>query len=255
MLSIGEFSKATSLTIKTLRYYHELSLLPPAEIDELTGYRYYSKQSFERVHIINTLKDMGFTLNEVKSIISQCKNEKELKSFIEKKLSEIDEKVKQLVSHKKRLNHFKELMALEKLQHTEIKEIEVKPFLAAGIKMHGRYEEISQGFYTMMKHLGGIIRGKPFCLHYEIEYKEENANFMPCFEIKKLITIAGIECFSTKAGKAISLVHRGPYNTLGKAYFKLFEYIQEKKYSITIPTMERYISYLGTLLTIIGKPL
>ncbi len=97
----------------------------------------------------------------------------------------------------------------------------------------------------MMKTLGGLIRGKPFCLHYEIEYKEENANFMPCFEIKKLISIPGIKCFSTKAGKAISLVHRGPYNTLAKAYFKLFQYIQEKKYSITIPIMERYIKGSG----------
>jgi len=59
LLSIGEFSKVTSLTIKTLRYYHELGLLPPAKIDEFAGYRYYSEQSFDRVHIINCPKRHG----------------------------------------------------------------------------------------------------------------------------------------------------------------------------------------------------
>ena len=245
MFSIGEFSKATSLTIKTLRYYHNLGLLLPSKIDEYTGYRYYSEQSFDRVNIINALKGMGFTLYEVKSIISYCENEKDLNSYIASKLLEIDEKVKQLVAHKKRLHHFKELLKSERHGRMEIKEIEVKPILAAGIKLQGRYDKIANALFTMMKQIGGIIQGKPFCLHYDLEYKEGNAHFMPCFEVKRSFKIKGINCFTTRGGKAVALTHKGPYNTLGKAYLKLFQYNQEKKYSLALPIMERYIKGPG----------
>jgi DNA-binding transcriptional MerR regulator len=41
-LTIGEFSRITHLSIKTLRRYHEAGLLEPAHVDRQTGYRYYS---------------------------------------------------------------------------------------------------------------------------------------------------------------------------------------------------------------------
>jgi DNA-binding transcriptional MerR regulator len=41
-LTIGDFSRITHLTVKTLRRYHEVGLLEPAEVDPQTGYRYYA---------------------------------------------------------------------------------------------------------------------------------------------------------------------------------------------------------------------
>jgi len=45
--SIGEFSKITSLSIKSLRLYHEKGILIPAEVDEFTGYRYYNEANYD----------------------------------------------------------------------------------------------------------------------------------------------------------------------------------------------------------------
>ena len=42
MLKIGEFSRLSQVTVKTLRYYDEIGLLKPSEIDRFTDYRYYS---------------------------------------------------------------------------------------------------------------------------------------------------------------------------------------------------------------------
>jgi DNA-binding transcriptional MerR regulator len=41
MFTIGEFSKVTGLSVKTLRFYHEEGLLVPTSVDDATGYRYY----------------------------------------------------------------------------------------------------------------------------------------------------------------------------------------------------------------------
>ena len=69
MLSIGEFSQTARLTVKTLRYYHELGILVPARVDETTGYRYYNEASYEKASAIAALKELGFSLTEVKSIL------------------------------------------------------------------------------------------------------------------------------------------------------------------------------------------
>ena len=66
MYRIGEFSKITNLSIRTLRYYNDIGLLIPEEVDLFTNYRYYGKRNLEDVKIIKELKAVGFTLEEIR---------------------------------------------------------------------------------------------------------------------------------------------------------------------------------------------
>ncbi|TDX96666.1 UNVERIFIED_CONTAM: MerR-like DNA binding protein [Lysinibacillus xylanilyticus] len=49
MLSIGEFSKICGVSTKTLRYYDEIGLINPDEINAESGYRYYSIEQLKRM--------------------------------------------------------------------------------------------------------------------------------------------------------------------------------------------------------------
>lgn len=62
MFSIGEFSKITALSVKSLRIYHDKGLLIPANIDSFTGYRYYDDDNFETAKTIRTLRQLDFSL-------------------------------------------------------------------------------------------------------------------------------------------------------------------------------------------------
>lgn len=53
---IGEFSKLTKTTIKTLRYYDEVGLLKPDTIDKFTGYRFYGTDQLVKLHYIQSLR-------------------------------------------------------------------------------------------------------------------------------------------------------------------------------------------------------
>ena len=66
MYRVGEFSKITNLSIRTLRYYNDIGLLIPEEVDLFTNYRYYGKRNLEDVKIIEELKAVGFTLEEIR---------------------------------------------------------------------------------------------------------------------------------------------------------------------------------------------
>jgi len=68
-LSISETSKITNLSIRTLRYYDEIDLIKPSKITD-AGYRYYDEKSLEKLREILFLKELDFSLKEIKEIIS-----------------------------------------------------------------------------------------------------------------------------------------------------------------------------------------
>lgn len=98
MLKIGEFSKLTGVPIRTLRYYDEIDLFKPAEIDLFTDYRYYNEEQIEDLELINKLKSVGFTLEEIKQNWNNFTNElmENKKKELFKKLDNINESIKEI---------------------------------------------------------------------------------------------------------------------------------------------------------------
>src|SRR6202795_4639147 len=68
--AIGDFSRATHLTVKTLRHYHETGLLEPAHIDPQTGYRRYTTDQIPVAQIIRRFRDLDMPLNEIRAVLS-----------------------------------------------------------------------------------------------------------------------------------------------------------------------------------------
>ena len=66
LYKIGDFSKKCGVSVKTLRYYDEINLFKPVDIDLFTGYRYYSEEQLDDIKIILKLKDASFSLEEIK---------------------------------------------------------------------------------------------------------------------------------------------------------------------------------------------
>jgi DNA-binding transcriptional MerR regulator len=70
LLSIGEFAAATQLSQKALRIYDEQRLLPPARIDTMTGYRYYSSDQVPLGRLVRTLREMNLSLTAIASVVA-----------------------------------------------------------------------------------------------------------------------------------------------------------------------------------------
>jgi DNA-binding transcriptional MerR regulator len=69
-VSIGDFSRMTHLSVKTLRHYHDVGLLSPAEIDSATGYRYYARSQVPKAQVIRRFRELGMPVDEVRAIVS-----------------------------------------------------------------------------------------------------------------------------------------------------------------------------------------
>lgn len=68
MLTIGQFSKACHVTIKTLRHYDQIGLLRPAFVDPDTGFRYYRPEQIQDVLFICRMKRYGLSLGEISAL-------------------------------------------------------------------------------------------------------------------------------------------------------------------------------------------
>ncbi len=69
-LSIGDFSRATHLSIKTLRHYHRLGLLAPSEVDPDTGYRRYTTLQIPAAQVIRRFRDLDMPLDQIRAVLA-----------------------------------------------------------------------------------------------------------------------------------------------------------------------------------------
>jgi DNA-binding transcriptional MerR regulator len=68
-LPIGDFSRATHLSVKMLRHYHEIGLLEPVDVDADTGYRRYATEQIVRAQIIRRFRDLDMPLEDIQTVL------------------------------------------------------------------------------------------------------------------------------------------------------------------------------------------
>ena len=69
-LAIGDFSRATHLSVKMLRHYHEIGLLEPADVDPDTGYRRYATAQIGTAQVIRRFRDLDMPLEEIHAVLT-----------------------------------------------------------------------------------------------------------------------------------------------------------------------------------------
>lgn len=84
-MKIGEFAKMCGTKISVLRHYDKEKLLEPLYTDKFSGYRYYSPEQILAFYRINALKKAGFSLQEIREILSGRKSNKEIETFFLKR--------------------------------------------------------------------------------------------------------------------------------------------------------------------------
>lgn len=251
MFSIGEFSKITGLSVRTIRFYHEKEILAPSYVDESSGYRYYDHGKVEKARIVNYFRDMEFSLSEIKEILDNYEDQADILEYLERHKEAIEAKVRKYKTIVISLNDIitSEREAIMAIQNStfEVEEKVLEKMLIAGVRMKGKYSECGKGFGQIGKRFGRYICGKALCLHYDGEYRENDANFEACMPIRSGKEVEGVSVRELEGGRCVSLLHKGPYEELGRSYAKILEYAKAKGYEIVLPTREVYLKGPGMI--------
>ncbi len=251
MLNIGEFSKITGLTIKAIHLYHEKGLLIPSAIDEGTGYRYFDAKNVEQARVIVCLKEMEFSLEQIAQIVAKFGDEKDIIHFLLSKKSEIEAGIRHLKSVTVSLDHIikkeKEALAMLTRDEFEIEERKQESLLVATIRWKGKYRDTGTYFGKLARAVGRHIGGKPMNLYHELEFKENDADIESCFPIRKEIDSKSCTVKSLEGGTFLTLIHKGPYESIGRSYEKILSYLNSKGYKAKLPVREVYLKGPGMI--------
>lgn len=105
-ITIGKLAELVNVNVETIRFYHREGILKePAK--RANGYRYYSEEDASRITFIKKVKELGFSLKEIKELLeinSKPRSTCDLvKEKVSKKILELDEKINDLQKIKKSL--------------------------------------------------------------------------------------------------------------------------------------------------------
>jgi len=89
MFSIGDFARLGLVSVRMLRHYDGIGLLPPAHVDDATGYRRYAAGQLPRLNRIVALRKLGFTLNQVAELLDDTVSAEQLHGMLRLRRAEL----------------------------------------------------------------------------------------------------------------------------------------------------------------------
>ncbi len=236
------------IPIQTLRYYDKTGLLHPEKTDPESGYRYYSGRQVLQVKIIQSLRDMDFSIRTIKDYLPRD-NLEVTAGIFEKKLAEIHDEIKKLDSRKKiieerlfSIRHFSDGKNNGNIEYKEIPERTV-------LFTRRRSAATPECFIERYNELQNIMRRKKLFItdsfmaifhdHYT-KFDPLNADYEVCVPVKNVKKEAS--CIRTiPGGYFLSLIHKGPYRNAPESYAAMLSFTEENNYTITGPAIEIYL--------------
>ena len=225
MYRIGEFSEKNKVSIKTLRYYDEIGLFKPQITDELTGYRYYDEsQEKDLVHIMK-LKDMGFSLEEIKNIINNDNEEK----IIEDK---VDDLINQNKQNETKIRMLNRMVNVNK--EVEFRAYQEKCIIYKKVTLKNR-SELDKKLDEMKEILkaNDIGIGRRVLCSLELGYEDENIDAFIGFELQsnERVKVENFEILGTSKAEKM-LIGRGKKSNIKEIYQKMIDYSEKNNIQI-----------------------
>lgn len=243
-LTIGDFSRATHLSIKTLRHYHRRRLLVPADIDPATGYRRYTTEQIPTAQVIRRFRDLDMPLVDIGAVL-HASDTRTRNDLITRHLARLEQDLARTQSAVASLRGLLEgPPPLSAITHRTDPETSV-----AAIADLVRLEELSPWFQGAIAELyatlaaqrvpesgpaGGVISNEFFG-----DEQGTITMFVPAGSAFRPVGRTKSEVLP--AAELATIVHIGSHADIDRSYGALAAYVSEKAIGIDGPIRERYL--------------
>jgi DNA-binding transcriptional MerR regulator len=247
MIRIGDFSKLSRISIKTLRYYDEMGLLKPVEVDPFTGYRLYEYSQLSTLNRILALKDLGFSLEEIGRLLDDGLSVEQMRGMLKLRETEarqrVQEEAERLQRVEARLRQIEQENSMSKYD-VVIKKVEavkiasVRDVVPTPPEQGGLWGELEG--YLELNH----VRPKDVCftLYHDDEFKERDWDLEVCEPIDADLSASQrVKVQTLPAASLACTMHNGPFVTIEEAYNAIGKWITDNSYRIVGPSREVYL--------------
>ena len=254
MFKIGEFSKLVQVSVPTLRYYDQVGLLKPVEVDLFTGYRSYSASQLPRLHRILALKGLGFSLEQIGVVLAEGLTAEQMRGMLRLRHAQISQALAEVQNQLVEVE-----VRLQQIEHEEEMSVydvilkPVKPLLIASVRailpshsaVGGLFGEVYEAIGPHVSEALGPNPGEggtTLALCYDTEFKECDVDAAAAFMLRCRVPERGrMQVHELPAATMAATVHHGSYQTIVEAHAAILRWIEANGYRIIGPDREIYL--------------
>jgi DNA-binding transcriptional MerR regulator/predicted transcriptional regulator YdeE len=251
MIKIGEFSKLVQVPVATLRYYDQVGLLKPIEVDRFTGYRYYSASQLPRLNRILALKGLGFSLEQIAVVLAEGLTAEQMRGMLRLRHAQISQQLADMQSQLTGVEaRLQQIEREEQLSTYDVILKHVEPLLVALVRAilpdHSAVGALFGEVYEALgAHVGQALGpnpeegGQTLVLWYDNEFKEHDVDGAAAFMLRCRVPERGrMRVHELPATTIAATVHHGSYNTISEAHEAILKWIEANSYRIVGPDRE-----------------
>jgi DNA-binding transcriptional MerR regulator len=243
LLSIGDFSRMTFLSVKALRHYHDVGLLEPARIDPHTGYRSYRPEQVAQARLIRRLRDLDLPVDDVRTALAAPDDETRNRVIVE----HLERMSRRLQQTQDTVESLRRMLTEETRIAVTFRDEPATTTLAIRGQVTG--ETVVTWWidaFTELHRLlavSGVARTGPdgavFPTEYFVDGAAELTAFVPVASVPPLP--GRVEVIERRSTRHAVATYDGPMVDLDAAYSAVGRAVTEQALSADGPVVERYL--------------
>lgn len=253
MIKIGDFARLSQVSVVTLRHYDEMDLLKPVRVEPLTGYRFYAADQLPRLNRILALKDLGFSLEQIKLMLADGLTAEQLRSLLTMQRKEVERRVSEEQERLARIEARLRQIELEDRMPTYDVVIKMTPpmIVAACRVTIPTNDQVPQYLGPAYAEVYEYVRREgarevSACMtlwHSPADvYANEDAEAIVVID-RKLSGTDRVKVYELPPVQVASVVHQGNFEEFTGGHAALLEWIDANGYRTAGPYREIYIQH------------
>ncbi len=242
-VTIGDFSRASHLSVKTLHHYHEVGLLEPSEVDPDNGYRYYSDAQIPVAQVIRRLRGLHMPVADIRSVLAAPDSDARNRLIVEH-LDRLELELAQTRAAVGELRNLLEPEAPQRIEHRT-----VPPTPAIGIQQTVDRGDIFVWWQGALGELHATVRAQglsatgPVGGLYASELFQHNRGEATVFipTDGTVNTIGRVVSLIVPAAELAVARHHGSPSDIDLTYGELGAYVMKHEISVDGPLRENYL--------------
>jgi DNA-binding transcriptional MerR regulator len=259
MIKIGDFARLSQVSVVTLRYYDEMDLLKPVKVDSFTGYRFYSADQLPRLNRILALKDLGFSLDQIKLMLVDGLTSEQLRKMLTVQRTEVEKRLAEEGDRLRRIEaRLRQIELEDKMPKYDVVIKNTPAMLVASRRvtiptndqvpqyLGPAYAEV----YDYIRKQGIKDDGQCMTLWHSPAdvYENEDAEAIVVVD-RSLPGTNQVKVYELPSTQVAAVVHHGNFEEFTQGHAALLEWIDANGYRIVGPYREIYIKHDKTELS------
>jgi DNA-binding transcriptional MerR regulator len=244
-LPIGDFARATHLSVKTLRHYHHVGLLIPAAVDPDTGHRRYATEQIPIAQVIRRFRSLDMPLDDIGAVLT-APDVKTRNELIAAHLSRLEDS---LARTQEAAASLRDLLQPHPAAAAAVEHRSVEPAPAAAVREVIDVQDVSPWYQGAMGELyatlaaqkitpagpaGGIFASELFT-----DERGAATVFVPCALAPR--RTGRVEAVVVPGAELALILHAGTPGEIDRAYGALATYVADHALAVDGPIREYYL--------------